>query len=112
MEIIQDKTNDIVILQLKGRLDTLSSRTLGETIDQLISQKEHHLIIDLSELIFISSSGLRILLSTAKRMSQLKGKLALSGLQKKVKEVFDVAGFSMLFKLFPSAEDALSQIGK
>lgn len=112
MEIFQEKIDDVMVLRLIGRLDTISSKTLGETLRQLIQQKEHKLIIDLSELIFISSSGLRILLTTAKQLNHQKGKLALCGLQKKVKEVFDIAGFSMLFKLFSSTEEAHSQIGE
>lgn len=109
MEILQSKQGSVTILSVQGRLDTLSSRLLEERITALVTQKEHQLLIDFSKLDFISSSGLRVLLATAKQMKVLKGKLALSGMKNKVKEIFDVAGFSMLFSIFTTNEEALSK---
>lgn len=107
MEINEKTENKVNILALKGRLDTLSSGLLDEKLKVLLNNKINKIIIDFSKLDFISSSGLRILLTTAKKVKSVNGQLALSGLQPQVKEVFDVAGFTMLFSIFPSQQEAL-----
>ena len=107
MEIKQQKEGDVVLLGLEGRLDTLSSRTLDTHLKELIEGNTHQILIDFSQLEFISSSGLRVLLSLGKQINRLKGSLALCTLQDRVMDVFDMAGFSTLFEIFPSKEEAL-----
>lgn len=110
MEILQTNQAQVTILKLRGRLDTLASKTLQEKIAEVTNSNENHLLIDFADLDFISSSGLRILLSTAKQMKSLKRKLALSSLKNRVKEVFDIAGFTMLFSIYPTEEEAISAL--
>jgi len=109
MEILETKKNDFTILALDGRLDTLSSASLDSKLKDLIAKNENKIIIDLTKLNFISSSGLRVLLTIAKNVKS-GGKLALCSLQEHVKEVFDVAGFTMLFAIFSSQQEALDSI--
>jgi len=110
MEINEKKVKDITVLALSGRLDTLSSGMLDEKLKEIINNNVNKISIDFSELDFISSSGLRVLLTTAKKVKSSNGRLALSTLKEQVKEVFDVAGFTMLFSIFPSQQDALNSI--
>lgn len=107
MQTIQ---NDTIILGLKGRLDTLSSTELEKTLADLLAEKKYKLVIDFSDLDFISSSGLRVLLATGKQLKSVGGKIVLCALQNHVKEVFDVAGFTMLFVLYPSRDEAVKGI--
>jgi anti-anti-sigma factor len=109
MEIMQEKQNEIIILELKGRLDTLSSTELEKKLSDLIAENEHKLVLDFSQLDFISSSGLRVLLAAGKQLKNAHGKMVLCALNDHVKEVFDVAGFTMLFSLFPSPEVAVKE---
>jgi len=110
MEILQLNHDGIVILEVKGRLDTFSSVELDKKLSTLIQDQKYHLLIDFSQLDFISSSGLRVLLAAGKQLKSVNGKIALCALQNHVKEVFDVAGFTMLFSIFPSRETALQEI--
>jgi len=110
MEINEKKDNEIITLSINGRLDTLSSSALDIKLKQLTENNVKKLVLDFSELDFISSSGLRVLLTAAKQLKSYNGKLALCGLQEHVKEVFDVAGFTMLFSIWPSQDDALKSI--
>jgi len=107
MEIIVEKKNAISILKLNGRLDTGSSAFLAEKLTKLIEQNERRIVVDFTDLSFISSSGLRVLLMAGKRLKSTDGNLVLSALQNHVKDVFDVAGFTMLFSMYPSQEEAL-----
>ncbi len=108
MEISQRQKQDIVILAIEGRLDTLSSNALKDTLESLINNNKHQILIDCSELNFISSSGLRVLLSAGKQLNSLKGKIALYAMKDHIKEVFDIAGFTMLFAIFNNEEEAIN----
>ena len=107
MQISQSQKNDIIVLAIEGRLDTLTSNTLQESLQGLINSSRHQILIDCTELQFISSSGLRVLLSAAKQLSSQKGKIALCALKDRIREVFDIAGFTALFSIFSDAEEAL-----
>ena len=108
MEISQSQKNEIVVLALEGRLDTFSSNALKDTLESLINNNKHQILIDCSELNFISSSGLRVLLSIGKQLNSLKGKIALCTMKDHIKEVFDIAGFTMLFAIFNNEEEAIN----
>ena len=107
MEITQRQINDIAILTIEGRLDTLSSNSLKVTLDSLINESKYQILIDCTNLHFISSSGLRVLLSAGKQLNSLKGKIVLCALQDRIREVFDISGFTMLFAIFKEEEEAL-----
>lgn len=63
-------------------------------------------ILDFNRLDYISSAGLKVLLMAAKKTSGIGGKLALSSLKEHVKEVFDIAGFTAIFPICSTREDA------
>jgi len=81
-----------------------------EQVLRLLDSGEQRLVIDMSELEYISSAGLRVFLITAKRLAKTSGKLALSALTEQVREVFDIAGFSSIFQIYPSRKDALTAL--
>ena len=110
MEITKIKKEDAVVLAISGRLDTLSSNSLKIKLEELIRDGSHHILIDFAELSFISSSGLRVLLSAGKELNRLKGKLALCALKDHIKEVFDIAGFTRIFAIYAGQEDALAHL--
>jgi anti-anti-sigma factor len=110
MEIIQTKANEAIVLKLEGRLDTNTASSFEEKLMDLINTNENKIVVDFSHLDFISSSGLRVLLMAGKKLKTSNGKLGLCSLQDHIKEVFDVAGFTMLFSMFPDQEAALENI--
>ena len=107
MKITQSQKDDITVLSIEGRLDTLSSSELQASLQGLINGGQHQILIDCTELEFISSSGLRVLLSAGKQLNSLRGKIALCALKDRIKEVFDIAGFTMLFSIFSDETAAL-----
>jgi len=107
MEIFQTKSDDATILKLEGRLDTNTASSFENKLMGLINNNEHKIVIDFTQLDFISSSGLRVLLMAGKKLKTVNGKLGLCALREHVKEVFDVAGFTMLFTMFPNQEEAI-----
>ena len=108
MEMTETKTNGIVTLGLKGKLDATTSPQLQEKLLGSIAGGEKHFAIDCAQLEYISSAGLRVLLLVTKQLRTISGKIVLYALKPHVKEVFDLAGFSAALPLFGSQSEALS----
>ena len=112
IEIQQEQEGTTRILALSGRLDTDTSADVELTLQDLLGAGERNFLIDLTGIGYVSSAGLRVLLATAKQLEGGKGSLRLCGLNPSVKQVFDVAGFSKLFALFPDRAAALGEASK
>ena len=112
MEIKESKTDDIVTLELKGKLDSVTSSNLDETISRLLAAGNKKLILNLTDLNYISSAGLRVFLGAAKKLQYTKGRMTLANLRNEVKNVFDICGFTPLFEFFSSQQDALNSLQK
>jgi anti-sigma B factor antagonist len=110
MEISERRTADIVTLSLSGKLDTTSAKAFEEKVLGRIESGERRIVIDLAQLDYVSSAGLRVLLLASKRLSSANGKIALCSLKDQVKEVFDIAGFSSIFSIYGSHDEAIKNI--
>ena len=88
-KLVEDKK---MTLKLSGRLDTTTSPDLDATINEQVDSIDE-LYLDFTDLEYISSAGLRVLLSAQKKMGK-KGGMTLTGVQDTVMEVFEVTGFA------------------
>lgn len=91
MTITEERNNDAVTLKIEGRLDTTTAPTLEKAINELLEDVTE-LVLDMEELKYVSSAGLRVLLSTQKKMSKI-GTMKLTGVCEEVMEVFEMTGF-------------------
>src|SRR5262245_22457972 len=107
MNITEDKRGNVILLGIKGRLDASTANQLEEKLLASIDAGERRLALDCSQLDYISSAGLRVLLLAVKRLSRSNGKMVLYALKDQIKEVFDIAAFSPLFPSFTTQEEAL-----
>ena len=108
MTINQRKEVDVTILEMQGRLDSISAFETERTLSMLIDGGTLQVVLDLSGLEYVSSAGLRIFLSAAKRMKQSKGKLVLACPPPIVKQVLDMAGFSTFLPTFTTIAEAVA----
>jgi stage II sporulation protein AA (anti-sigma F factor antagonist) len=108
MEIRVAKDVEATTVALRGRLDAATSKPTEERLLELIEAGEHRIVMDLAELDYISSVGLRVLILVAKRLKQVQGRVVVCSLQAPIKQVFDIAGFTTLFALYESREQALA----
>lgn len=91
--IINKKTNENVItLEVNGRLDTSTAPELEAALDECIAQT-NELVLDFNELEYISSAGLRVLLKAQKAM-MVKGVMKIMNANDDILEVFEITGFS------------------
>ena len=106
MKITSTETESVSKVLLNGRLDASSSAEAERLLLEIIAKSPGAAVFDLSSLEYVSSAGLRVLLVAAKRAQQKGAKLALFGLNANVREVFDISGFSAVFKIFPDEAGA------
>ena len=92
MTITKNQNGSVLEIALAGRLDTMTAPELEAELSKSMDGAEN-LILDFSKLDYISSAGLRVLLSAHKAMAG-KGGMKLTHVNEIVQEVFDVTGFS------------------
>lgn len=109
LEIGSETHGDFRVLKLDGRLDTETSADFELAAHDLTAAGERRFIVDLGGISYVSSAGLRVLLSLAKQMSSSGGELRLCGLAPSVRQVFDLSGFSKLFTIASDVNGALGE---
>jgi anti-sigma B factor antagonist len=110
MEIAQERDGDVVIVRLSGRLDSSAAPSAEQQLGDAVVGEPPRLAIDMRGLVYISSAGLRVLLVTARKVQQQKGKLALCGLATNVREVFAASGFDTIFAIEPDPASAVAAV--
>ncbi len=109
VNIRMEKRSDRAVVTVEGRLDTLTAPELESKVLELIHEGQHRVILDLSQLEYISSAGLRTILVAAKQAQANGGDICCCGLNGVVKRVFDVTGFSSMIPVFDSVDSALAR---
>ena len=108
MNIATENRNGKTLLGVKEeRLDANNSGELKEYLKRLLENEAKALIIDLSTVSFIDSSGLGALLSGYKNANLHQGSLVLCGLQPRVQSMFELTRLHRVFDIYPSQQDAL-----
>jgi anti-sigma B factor antagonist len=107
MEINEQKTDQCVIIGITGRLDTTNYSMLEKKLMDLIDSHHDKILVECSKMDYVSSSGLRILLMALKKISMAKGKFVLCGLQENIREIFEISGFTNIFEIYSSQDEAL-----
>jgi len=110
MEFAHEQAGDVVIVKLAGRLDSGAAQPAEESFTRVLAGGTPHLAVDLSDLQYISSAGLRVLLVVAKKVQQAKGKVVLFGLGLNVREVFSISGFDKIFLIQSDSTSAVAAL--
>jgi len=107
MNIKEIKMEKEIVLMIEGRLDSNTSGELEKKFLVMMEGGEKNFVMDFTAMDYISSAGLRVLLMAAKKTAKLGGKVVLAALGANVKEVFDIAGFTGIFTITSSREEAI-----
>ena len=113
MDVSHKKFNRVDLLTLEGRMDAASAPQLKQHIDALFEQGRYRIVLDLTKLDYIASPGLRVLIEARKRARDRKltdiegGDVRIANLPPRIKEVFDLTGFTSLFEIYNDTLDAV-----
>ena len=108
MSIITTTNNGAFIIMPDGRFHPHTSPEAEKLIMDAIERGESKVIIDFSKTDYISSSGLRVILKTAKVLKPKNGTTALCNTNKQIHEVLEISGFLSVLKSFDSLDDAMT----
>ena len=107
-----NSVGNVTVLTISGRVDSKNAALIEAKILKTIESGLDKLIIDLVNLDYISSAGLRVLLITAKKMRQFGGRFALANLRPQIAEVMQVSGFTAIIPCATTLSDAVALVSK
>lgn len=108
MEISVQEYKRLAVVTVKGRVDSATSGELESTIRSLLDRGQANLVLDLGEVDFLSSSGLRVLVSALKDARSAGGELCLARPASQAADAIAIAGLDALFKTHPDRESAIA----
>ncbi len=98
---------DVKVLYLENKLDVSLSLAVEADIDKMIDSGVRKIVIDLRGVEYLSSSGLRIFISSMRKINELDGKLVLSSITPMVRKIFKIVELEDLFQIYNNAEEAV-----
>ncbi len=111
MKIRIDKKDSLIIIFVSGDINAVTCEKLQEKIDELITNGNKHLLLDLAEVDYISSAGLRIILATAKRLYN-NAIFAVSRPKPTIREILEMVGLANIIAIYDTLEAAQKNLKK
>ncbi len=108
LEIFHEKLPPLQVVRLKGRLDSAGAPRLSETLETLEKAGETRIVLECSELRYISSVGLSVFIGSGKSLGAAGGALAFAGLTPHVRSMFEMVGFIGLFPVYVTVDEAIA----
>jgi anti-sigma B factor antagonist len=96
------------ILPLEGEIDLHVAPQISASLAAMIAAKPPTMVVDLSKVSYIDSSGLAALIEAMQKVGKYGGKFALSGLQEGVRPIFEISRLDQVFRIFPDNASALA----
>jgi len=107
MEITHTEQDGIMIIAMSGQLNPATAPEAEKTINEIIAGGADRLLFDFGQLTYLSSGGLRVILTSAKKMEATGGRMVLCAMQDYVKEIFEISGFTSFMPIEDSVESGL-----
>jgi len=107
VEVSEKRQDGVMILALKGRLDSNTSGDFEKRLLGMVQEGEHRLVLDFSDLDYISSAGLRVLLKAVKELKRSDGRLVVCAVKDYIREIFSLSGFLSFLPTHTTLEESL-----
>ncbi|MFH1061153.1 MAG: STAS domain-containing protein [Pseudomonadota bacterium] len=101
MRLDISRRDQTLLIAINGRLDAVTAPELDGYTEAELNQEKGEVLVDLHDLEYVSSAGLRALLNIAKQVENNGGKVAICGLRGEVQKVFELSGFTRIFATCP-----------
>jgi anti-sigma B factor antagonist len=107
LTICSRREGPVLVFDLIGRLDDLTTPMAAHQIEDAIREGELRILLNFTDLHYINSEGLRMLLTGLKLMREREGKFLIACLQPPIKKILQVAGFDRMFIFYDRYKDAI-----
>jgi anti-sigma B factor antagonist len=108
MKIETRKIHDVLVVDMSGTLDSTSSGEAGDRIVNVAEGEHKRVLLNLAELEYVSSAGLRVILRGAKLLQGKRGELKICNAKGPVRDVLETSGFKSLIKVYDTEQEAFS----
>ena len=112
MNLSFKESDDILIIRLSGRLDATCAEEVREKFNMQLNLGHNRLVLDMEEVDYLSSAGIRVLLTLWKRIDKLKGKVKLACVQSYPLSVLKISGFLTIFSMYKTIREAIESFTK
>ena len=102
------QTENPNVFPLEGEIDLHVSPGIAASLKPMIAERPKQLVVDLSRVSYIDSSGLAVLIEAMQNVAAYGGKFALAGLQEGVRPIFEIARLDQVFRIYPDVDSALA----
>lgn len=109
MEIVSDRTDNILMISLAGRLDAFGASQLDEAVKKFVTDDDFFVVIDMGNVPYLSSGGIRILVATERMLKSREGGIHLCNVNAYPLKVLETAGFDQLFPIHYTKQDAFKR---
>ena len=107
-KIITKQYKRVDLVEIDGRIDSSTAPQLEQALANIIKEGRYRIVVDMSETDFMSSAGLRALLSALKQVRRFnRGDVRLANMPDKIRKAFDLAGLLEVFKVYDNGVDAV-----
>jgi anti-sigma B factor antagonist len=106
LNINVSERDHVTLLEVTGRIDSMNANQLGEALNQTIDSGRLQIVLDLSNVDYMSSAGLREIVSALKKVRST-GDLRLAQPSPRVREVLEMAGLDTIFQIYPTQNEAV-----
>jgi anti-anti-sigma factor len=103
---------DIAVACIVRRFDAYTASEVESALKEAVAKGAKKIVCDFSQTEYVASAGLRVLLSQAKSLQKTGGRIVLASMQPYVYEVFEISGFSQIFKVYKSKQEAAEALNK
>jgi len=108
MEVTTQAMKRCDLVKAVGRVDSATAPKLGETMDAIVASGRYRIVFDMSGLDFMSSAGMRVLITTQRKCKQYnRGEIVLAVVPERIYEALELAGFLPLFKFYDNLPAAV-----
>jgi len=113
IEISTTQQNNCDLVSVSGRIDSYSAPKFAETLKSITDAGRYHIVVDLANVNYVSSAGLRVLIDVQKACRfQKRGEACLANVPQRVYDTLELAGFVPLFKFFDNINSAIQSFSQ
>jgi anti-anti-sigma factor len=111
MEIQKEQVGDVHVVTATGRLDGIYSSAFANQVGELLTGTNPKILIDFTDIDYVSSAGLRALLILVKKAKATGSVFALCGVNEQVREVLNISGYAPMFSIHSGRADGIAALG-
>ena len=106
--IVTEETQNVAIMTVKGRVDSSTAPELDSALAKLLSNNQNKIVLNLQAVDYLSSAGLRALVSALKGAQESGGDVRLASVSQPIEVILRTVGMMQMFKMYPSEQEAVA----